>query len=141
MSRRQTIALAAGLLLSFAAQADIAVIVNRDSGTTSLSQREVVNIFMGRYRKLPSGQTALPVDQEAAKARFYRALVDKDLAEINAYWARLLFSGQTSPPQHVGSPAEALAIVRDNRGAIGYVDSGNVPEDVRVVLTLPEPVQ
>lgn len=141
MSRRQILALAAGLLLSVAARADIAVVVNRDSGTASLTQRDVVNIFMGRYRKLPSGQTALPVDQEAAKARFYRTLVDKDLAEINAYWARLLFSGQTTPPRQVNAHADALRFVRNNQGAIGYVDSQNVPDDVRVVLTLPEPAQ
>lgn len=126
------------LLFVSGAQADIAIVVHADSGISSLSRNEAVNIYMGRYRKFSSGTTALPVDLSPMKARFYRALVQKDLAEVNAYWARLIFSGQASPPQQVSTAKEITDIVRDNRGAIGYMDSRDVTADMQVVHTLPE---
>lgn len=126
------------LLISGVARADINVVVHPDSGVTQLSRNDLINIFMGRYRKLPSGITALPVDLTQKKGSFYEELVDKELAEINSYWARLVFSGQTSPPLQAGSPAEVADIVRNNRGAIGYLDAKHPTDGMRVVLTLTE---
>jgi hypothetical protein len=132
---------AALLLLAFSTtplRADLAVVVHPDSAVTSLSRAELINIFMGRYRRLPSGETALPVDLEPLKARFYRALLDKDLAEISSYWARLVFSGQATPPIQIRHEAEALEYIRRNRGALGFLDADAVPADLRVVMRLPE---
>lgn len=119
-------------------QADIAVVVSAGSEVSSLSRSELINIFMGRYRRLPNGDTAYPVDLEPLKSRFYRQLLGKDLAEINSYWARLMFSGQASPPVQVRDQAEMVAYVRRNPGALGFVDANEVPDDLRVVLVLAE---
>lgn len=119
------------------AMADLVVVVNAGSGVERLSRDEVINIFLGRYRVLPSGLLALPIDQPASlplKAQFYRKLVDKDLAEINAYWARLTFSGKTSPPHQAASSAEVMAWLASNRGAIGYVDRSMVDARLRIVM-------
>lgn len=134
----RVIALVIGLAAIGSARGDVAVVVSSDSDVTRLSRSEAINIFMGRYRKLPNGITALPVDLAPLKARFYGALVAKDLAEINSYWARLVFSGQASPPQQAGSPDDVAEIVEHNRGAISYVDSAHVAEGMRVVLELDE---
>ena len=40
----------------------IVVIVNPASGVDKLTRDEVIDIFLGRYRKLPSGRVALPID-------------------------------------------------------------------------------
>lgn len=126
------------LLADFAVRGgDLVVVVNPASGVEHLSKEEVVNLFMGRTRKLPSGVTALPIDQPGAsadRARFYRQLVGKELAEINAYWARLLFSGQASPPRQAESEDELLEIVRNNKGAIAYIDRAKVDRRVKVVF-------
>jgi ABC-type phosphate transport system substrate-binding protein len=119
------------------AAADLVVVVNTGSGVERLSRDEVINIFLGRYRQFPSGLAALPIDQPAEqplKAQFYRQLVNKDLAEINAYWARLIFSGKTSPPRQAASPAEVVAWLAHNRGAIGYVERGMVDARLRIVM-------
>lgn len=126
------------LLLTGFARADIAVVVNIDSPLQAVSQNDLINIFMGRYRRLLTGEAALPVDVSPLKARFYRALVDKDLAEINSYWARLIFSGQASPPVQIQDADEMLQYIHRNPGALGYMDAGSVPDDVRIVLRLPE---
>ena len=113
------------------------VIVNRASGVEKLTRDEVTNIFMGRQKRLPSGIVALRIEQNhtsSIRARFYELLLGKDVSEINAYWARLLFSGQAQPPQRVDSAQEVLRWVASNKGAIGVIDGAFVNSGVRVVL-------
>jgi len=115
------------------------VIVNLQSGVDKLSRDEVTNLFMGRQKRLPSGIVALPVEQAQpapTRARFYQLLVKKDLPDINAYWARLFFSGQAQPPRQASSAAEVIELVAGNKGAIGVVDGAFVDRRVRVVLDL-----
>lgn len=127
------------LLASSPAMADLVVVVNARSGIERLSRDEVVNIFLGRYRQLPSGLSALPIDQPAnlpLKAQFYRKLVNKDMEQINAYWARLTFSGKTSPPRQAASSAEVLEWLGHSQAAIGYIDRAMVNDRLRIVMEL-----
>jgi ABC-type phosphate transport system substrate-binding protein len=115
----------------------IVVIVNPQSGVEKLSRDEVIDIFLGRYRKLPSGRVALPIDvaeASAERARFYQLLVKKSPAEMSSYWARLVFSGQTSPPFQVPDARAALELVQSSPNAIAYVDRAAVTPAVKVVL-------
>ena len=116
----------------------IVVIVNPASGVERLSREEVIDIFLGRFRKLPSGRAALPIDVETRdeRARFYRLLVKKSPAEISSYWARLVFSGQTSPPFQVADSTTAVELVKSNPNAIAYVTRASVTSGVKVVLEI-----
>lgn len=119
--------------------AQIAVVVGARSEVEKLSREEVINIFLGRFRQLPSGATAYPIDLPAGqseRAAFYRQLVNKEQAEINAYWARLVFSGRTTPPRQAKDTEDMLDLVANLPGAVGYVDRGKVDGRVRVVLEL-----
>jgi ABC-type phosphate transport system substrate-binding protein len=132
--------LIAMLLLGTTARAEPVVVVNARSGVERLSQDEVVNIFLGRYRKLPTGVAALPVDQpegSALRAEFYRRLVNKELNEINAYWSRLVFSGKTSPPKQTASTSEVVSILNGTAGSIAYIERSQVDSRFRIVLELP----
>lgn len=125
-----------GLMSSTTVAAELVVIVNAESGVESLDNSDLVNIFMGRYQKLPSGITAFPVDLNGERQGFYKILVDKTLPEINSYWARLVFSGRASPPRQVHDAKEVVEIVSSNRGAIGYVDRALVTSGVTIVHSL-----
>ena len=127
------------LLPMMASAAEMVVIVNPRSGIDRLSRDEVINIFLGRSRQLPSGLSAQPVDLPAThpdKASFYRQLVNKELAEINSYWARLVFSGRTTPPMQAASTEALLEIVGKTPGAIGYLERSQIDARVKVVLEL-----
>ena len=128
-----------GLLTALPAAAELVVVVNPKSGVDRLTRDDVINIFLGRYRQLPSGITAQPVDLPATqpeKALMYRLLVGKDLDQIASYWSRLVFSGRTSPPIQATSTEEVLRYVAANRGAVGYVEHSRVDTRVRVVLEI-----
>ena len=139
--------IALGLILALpvgAARAttDLVVIANPASGVERLSRDEVTAIYMGRAKKLPGGVTALPIDQVASnpeKSRFYKELVNKELAEVNSYWARLIFSGQGSPPRQADNAAEVLEIVGSNKGAIGYLPRNAADKRVKIILDLAAP--
>ena len=120
------------------AATDLVVIVNPASGVERMSRDEVTSIFMGRSKKLPSGITALPIDQttDGDKPKFYKELINKELAEVNSYWARLIFSGQGSPPRQADNAAEVIEIVSGNKGAIGYVSRAAADKRVKIILDL-----
>lgn len=124
------------------AASDLVVISNPGSGVERLTRDEVTAIYMGRSKKLPSGLPAAPIDQATTnpeKARFYRDLIDKELPEVNSYWARLIFSGRGTPPRQASSTAEVLDTVAANKGAIGYIPRTSVDRRVHVVLDLGTP--
>jgi ABC-type phosphate transport system substrate-binding protein len=128
------------LATPFAPAADapsIVVIVNPQSGVDKLSKDEVIDIFLGRYRKLPGGRVALPIDVSEAsseRARFYQMLVKKSSSEMSSYWARLVFSGQTSPPFQVPDAKTAIELVQSSPNAIAYVDRAALSANVKVVF-------
>lgn len=121
------------------ARADLVVVAHPQSGIERLSRDDVVNIYLGRYRRLASGGVAepldLPIDSEL-RSRFYRGLVDKNPAEINAYWARLVFSGKTRPPQVVDTVENALRLVATYPQALAYIQRSRVDARVKVVFEL-----
>ena len=127
------------LWLPHAARADdMVVIVNAGSHVHSLTRDQVIDIFMGRFRQLPSGATALPIDVDdpAERQTFYERLVHKNLAEIGSYWARLVFSGQATPPFRAPNSRAALKLVATNPDAIAYCYRSAVAGRVKVVLDL-----
>lgn len=127
------------MLLLFAGTAlagDLVVVANPKSGVERLSREEVIFVFMGRWRHLPSGVEAVPVDapaESAERAEFYRLLVDKDLHDIKAYWARLVYSGEGHPPLRTRSPEEVLKILATTPGALGYMERSQAKGRVKVV--------
>jgi ABC-type phosphate transport system substrate-binding protein len=130
---------AALLNIRSAGAEDLVVIVNPASGIEQLTRNQVIDIFLGRYRKLPSGAVAIPIDlrvDTAERKEFYLLLVGKDVAQMSSYWARLVFSGQAAPPFPVANARTALDLVATNPNAIAYLERTTADSRVRVVLEL-----
>ena len=132
-------ALAAVSLAQAVCAQTLVVIVNPTIGVQHLSRREVLDIFLGRYRTFPSGASALPIDLDVSsteRKQFYMLLAHKDSADMGSYWARLTFSGKVSPPFAVADARMAIDIVANNPNAIAYVDRAAVDQRVRVALEI-----
>jgi ABC-type phosphate transport system substrate-binding protein len=135
---------AAAVLLGTAAwsvRADIVVVVHPDSPLTTVSSREVADLYLGRTRLLDGKVPALVIDQPAdslLRERFFQQLVGMNLKRVNAYWARLQFSGDTQPPQALADSQQVIAAVARNRQAIGYVAATAVDKSVRPILRIAE---
>ena len=128
-----------GGLSAWEARADLVVVVNARLGVAAMTRNEVINIFFGRYRQFFNGAEAEPVDLvdgNPDRARFYAALVGKDISEVNAYWSRQLFSGRMQPPTKVASQEDVLKWVATHPGGIGFIDLAKADARVRVVYEL-----
>ncbi len=145
LSRRRRVLGAALLTLCLSAaalpaRADVFVVVPIASTVKAMTQKELLDLYMGRSRAFPDGTFALPFDlprDDPGRAAFYRALTGMELAQINSYWSRLMFSGQTLPPQPLPTEAAMVELVKRNPSAVGYVlQEPAADKGLRVVLVL-----
>ncbi len=123
-------------LLASPLQAGIVVIVNSENSTSDFSQRQLVDLFMGRDLYFPDGTMALRLDQSPksqVRHDFYKNLVGKSVAQINAYWARLLFTGRASPPLVMSDSEGVLKAIKNNANAVGYINESELDSSVKVV--------
>ena len=118
---------------------NLAVIVNPMVFEGPMTKQSVINLFMGRAKKVGKGQLAIPlenVNDEHIRDFFYTSLTGKSISEIRSYWARQVFSGRTSPPRAIDSFDEIKDIVKNNKGAIGYIPLSQVDKDVSIVYVI-----
>lgn len=123
--------------LTAAVHADVYVIVHRDNPVHALGIDKVASLYLGRSRSFGSGHFAVLVDQPGhapVRERFFLRLAGMTQPQVNAYWARLSFTGRVTPPEVRVSDAEVVAAVASEPLAIGYVSTPPVDPRVRVVL-------
>jgi hypothetical protein len=100
------------------------VVVKADSSISALTKKEVMGLFLGRAKYLPTGDKVKALDfpiASAVRAEFYRALTGKNIADIDAYWARLQYSGRATPPEPIESSELIMQIVSKEKRAIAYL--------------------
>ena len=131
------------LSLQWAAVANangIAVIVHPDNPVESLNLQELSDLYLGRGHRVTDHQHLAVVFDYSSdnhhREGFYRSITGADITRINAYWARLRFSGQMTPPVVQPSPEAMLEAVRRNPRSIGYVPSAALDASVRVIAHL-----
>ncbi len=124
--------------------ADIAVVVHPDNPVSSMTQREVSDLYLGRARSynVPGQRISAVVYEHTVasplREAFFRSLNGMSLNHLNAYWARLRFSGEVLPPQGLADSQAVIEVVSRNPAAIGYVDAAYLNNSVKVVLRLKE---
>ncbi|MEC4724977.1 hypothetical protein HWQ46_05345 [Shewanella sp. D64] len=52
---------------------------------------------------------------------------------MDAYWARLLFSGRSAPPEEVNSPEKLVMGIKGTMQGIGYISSRDLTNSLKVV--------
>jgi hypothetical protein len=123
------------------ARADFYIVVQANNAQSALTRQDALNLFMGRSRAFSNGKFALIFDlprDSPKRAPFYRALTGMSLAQVNSYWSRLMFSGQSLPPQPLPDEATMIDIVKHNPNAIGWLTSAPTDKGLRTLLVLKE---
>ena len=121
------------------AHAGTVVIVNPANPDASISKKVAKKIFMGKASSTGSTDVT-PVDQDegsAARNDFYQKAAKKSPEKMKSYWSKMIFSGRAQPPKVISGDAAVIDWVKQNKNAIGYVDSGAANSSVKVVLELP----
>lgn len=136
----KTFLLIIALMSSGMVQADILVIVNAKNSVAALERKQIVDLFMGRISAYPDQQRAQTLDLKTGtplRADFYKRLTGKNEAQVDAYWATLIFAGRMSPPKQLPNEKKLIAEVASNVEAIAYVTRQVLPKDVKIVMELP----
>lgn len=126
-------------LAAAAARADFYIVVQSAHPQKTMTEKEAVELFMGRTRSFSNGQFALVFDlprDSAARAGFYKALTGMGPAQVNSYWSRLMFSGQSMPPQALPDEHAMVEIVKRNPNAIGWLTHEPPDRGLRTLLVV-----
>ena len=132
---KKIVLLASTLLFSSLSFSDMAVIVHPDNAS-KFDTSIIKKIFLGKQTKFTNGQIAIPMNAAESLPSydaFNNNVIGKSRTQINAYWARLVFTGKGDLPKVISSDSDIVSTVAVNQGAISYVDSSSVTDKVKVV--------
>lgn len=112
------------------------VVVNTANNTSSLSAKDVSDMFMKKKAKWTDGTTVAPVDlnsNSSVRASFSQKIHGKATSAIRSYWQQAAFSGAGTAPPEKSSDSEVIEYVKKNPGAIGYVSSDASTAGVKTI--------
>lgn len=81
----------------------------------------------------------VPVEQAEGspiREEFYKKVLEKEPAQVQAIWSKIIFTGKGKPPKVMKSSAEVKKAVSESVNAIGYIEKSAVDESVKVVATV-----
>jgi len=122
-------------LISTTTFAETSVIVH-PSNTDDLSSKLVQRLFLGKTVVFPNGKEAIPLERKISseiKNSFNAKVLKKTQDQLNAYWAKRVFTGKGIPPKTVIVDSEIVEIIANNVNTISYVDSASVDDSVKVI--------
>ncbi|MGR5260114.1 hypothetical protein ACPV5Q_09090 [Vibrio astriarenae] len=104
-----------------------------------LSASKAKKLYRGKTKKLQGERIELSDWPEGASVRndFYQELLGKTVAQMNAHWASLSFSGKARPPKVAGGDASSIIDwLDDDPGRIGYVPLDQVPSNANIIYVV-----
>jgi ABC-type phosphate transport system substrate-binding protein len=116
-------------------QAEIAVIVNKNNSVT-INAEEIKGIFLGKINTFPNGLEAIPLVQKSKTPianEFTKKVLKKTNSQVQAYWSKLVFTGQGTSPKELSNNKKVISIVSSNLNTIGYINAKDIPDNVRVI--------
>jgi hypothetical protein len=123
-------------LAAMPAMADVVAVVSSRSAVTTLSKSQITDIFLGKTVRFPDGSPAVPIDQtegEPVRDEFYSNFTGKSVAQVKAYWSKIIFTGRGQPPRAVANSLAMKELIIGNTAAIGYIDAKLLDDTVRMV--------
>ena len=126
------------LFLTFSAtlSAELVMVLNEEN-VVELNQQNVINIFLDKTDRFPNGTTAVPVNQpegSLTSIAFNRTVLRMSQNKLKKYWAKKRFSGRAHPPKVLENDKAVLDFVRQNKSAIGYVDSESITDEAGLLV-------
>jgi ABC-type phosphate transport system substrate-binding protein len=116
------------------AMAELVIVVNPQNPATRMFPSQAAQFFLG-------GSTLFtPIEQaesSAIRAEFYKKVLEKEPAQVQAIWSKLTFTGKAKPPKEYKSSVEVRKAVADSPNAIGYIEKSAVDDTIKVIATIP----
>ncbi|AMJ87212.1 hypothetical protein [Alteromonas stellipolaris] len=123
------------LMFALPVSAANVIIVSAKNGS-GIDAEAVKRIYLGKMKAFPDGSKALPLTFEQGndiRSAFNTGVLGKSESQYSAFWSKLVFTGQGTPPEEVSTQEEMLQLVADNPNTIGFVDESLANDSVTVV--------
>ena len=127
------------LLCAAPACADVFIVVADASPLQVITTKALQALYMGRTRTADSGEVAQVYDlprENDLRDMFYQSLTGMSPAQINSYWSRLIFTGQTLPPMVLPNEQAVQEVLKHNVNGIGYLSKEPKGTGLRTLLVL-----
>lgn len=124
------------LLLSWPSLADIYIVVNEQSQIEQISQEQIAALYLGRKRTMESQKIIILERGDQERSVFFNRIINMSLSQVNAYWAKLRFSGRVRMPEQVATDDELFARLKRNSAMLGYSMRPPTIAGVKVILTI-----
>jgi ABC-type phosphate transport system substrate-binding protein len=114
--------------------AELVIIVNPKNSATRMFPSQAAQFFLG------GSVLFVPVEQaenSPIRAEFYKKVLEKEPAQVQAIWSKIAFTGKGKPPKEYKSSADIKKVVSENLNAIGYIEKAAVDDTVKVIATIP----
>ena len=125
------------LFITASVNAEILVVVGKNSPIETLNEKEVANIFLAKTNRLADGSRVTPLELsgEKQKSNFYKKISGKSPSQITSYWTTLIFTGKGKPPKAFRERKLLLDELSNNPAAITYIPADQLSGLMRVVHT------
>ncbi|MFQ5735930.1 MAG: phosphate ABC transporter substrate-binding protein [Thermodesulfobacteriota bacterium] len=124
------------LISADGAFAGVTVVVNIQNPVSSISRRNLSNIYKLKKKSWDTGGIidAVNLPQgDPLREKFSGAVLHKGSAAMEKYYLKNALSGKGQPPRTASSSEEVKEIVKNNSNAVGYIDSSEVDSSVKVL--------
>ena len=131
-----------GSLLLFcpAHAAEKYAIFSFDSGFEAISINQARKLYRGKTKRLNGKRVELSdwPENSTERDRFYRLLLGKNAAQMNAHWAGLSFSGKARYPKEIKAASTDSLIdwLDDKPNRIGYSPLSSIPDNANVLYVI-----
>lgn len=131
------------LIFTFQANAELYVVVSQNSPITEgeISDiSDIADVYLGRKKVLGNTYINEVLDRTGEqRQRFFQRVTNMRENQVNAYWAKLKFSGSMRAPEQIDSESGMYDKLLSNPQAVGYTTTPPPQgSGVRVVLEINE---
>lgn len=127
------------ILVSGAANADLAIIAHPDYEGGELNEEIVRKLFLREDTSFPSGHSATPINHAVGspdRENFFKYVLEMGEQRHKRYWSRKKSTGKKGSPKELASYDDVLNWVAATPLSIAYIDKKKVNESVKVLLTV-----
>jgi ABC-type phosphate transport system substrate-binding protein len=125
-----------GIGQHFFCMAQMVVVLNANAPVNTLTRGQVADIFLGRAKVLPNNEKIIAIERTEGSLQyvdFHNSVTLKNSTQIRAHWAKMVFSGKSTPPREM-SQEDAKKLIETQRHYISYMKKNLVSDKLKIVF-------
>lgn len=131
---KKVLLIVAGLVaITPSSQAELVIVVHPQNEIKSMSASQAAQYFLGGSVQFTPLEQA---NGSPIRLEFYKKVLEKEPSQVQAIWARIVFTGKGKPPKEYKSSDDIKKAIRENVNAIGYIEKSAVDDSVKVIASI-----